>query len=64
MCIRDRSSSGLCRIQFTTEDVDIAIGDEIVTSALGEIYPPGLRIGTVIKIQEIGDGLNLSLIHI
>ena len=54
----DVSNSDLCRITFTTDDVDIAIGDEIVTSALGEIYPPGLRIGTVLKIQEIGDGLN------
>ena len=54
----DISGDGLCRMKFTTDDVDIAVGDEIVTSALGEIYPPGLRIGTVLKIQEIGDGLN------
>ncbi|MCI8632702.1 MAG: rod shape-determining protein MreC [Lachnospiraceae bacterium] len=46
----------LCMIQFVTNDIDITIGDEIVTSSLGDIYPPGLRIGTVIEIKPLGTG--------
>ena len=43
-------------IQFITDEIDITIGDEIVTSSLGDIYPPGLRIGTVTEIIPIATG--------
>ena len=46
----------LCMIQFVTDEIDITIGDEIVTSSLGDIYPPGLRIGTVTEIIPIATG--------
>jgi rod shape-determining protein MreC len=46
----------LCMIQFITNEIDITIGDEIVTSSLGDIYPPGLRIGTVTEIIPIATG--------
>lgn len=46
----------LCMIQFVTDEIDITVGDEIVTSSLGDIYPPGLRIGTVTEIIPLGTG--------
>ncbi len=46
----------LCMIQFVTDEIDITVGDEIVTSSLGDIYPPGLRIGTVTDIFPLGTG--------
>lgn len=46
----------LCMIQFITNEIDITIGDEIVTSSLGDIYPPGLRIGMVTEIYPLGTG--------
>lgn len=46
----------LCMVQFITDEIDITIGDEIVTSSLGDIYPPGLRIGTVTEIIPIATG--------
>ncbi len=46
----------LCMIQFVTDEIDITVGDEIVTSSLGDIYPPGLRIGTVTEIFPLGTG--------
>jgi len=48
--------SGLMVITYDAEEVDIVLGDEIVTSTLGDIYPPGLSIGTVISITEGTDG--------
>lgn len=45
-----------CVIRFVTNEIDITVGDEIVTSSLGDIYPPGLLIGTVIDIQPLGSG--------
>lgn len=46
----------LCMIQFVTNEIDITVGDEIVTSSLGDIYPPGLPIGTVTEIVPMGTG--------
>ncbi len=46
----------LCMIQFVTDEIDIMVGDEIVTSSLGDIYPPELRIGTVTDIFPLGTG--------
>lgn len=46
----------LCMITFKTSETDISVGDEIVTSTLGDIYPPGLSIGTVTEIIPLGNG--------
>ena len=46
----------LCMIKFVTSEVDITVGDEIVTSSLGDIYPPGLSIGIVTEIIPVGTG--------
>ena len=42
---------GLCRLAYLEEGADIAIGDRIVTSGYGSIYPQGLVIGTVTEVQ-------------
>src|SRR5581483_2233569 len=34
-----------------TNDADVKVGDAIVTSGLGGIYPPGLLIGTVTEVR-------------
>jgi len=43
---------GLCRLAYLEEGADIAIGDRIVTSGYGSIYPQGLVIGTVTEVQS------------
>lgn len=48
---------GLCKIEFYIGQTDIAVGDEIVTSSLSDIYPPGIRIGEITEIEEAGDGV-------
>ncbi len=48
---------GLCKIEFYIGQTDIAVGDEIVTSSLSDIYPPGIRIGEITQIEEAGDGV-------
>ena len=40
-------SSGLCRMDYISPDVDIMPGDVIETSGLGGIYPKGIIIGQV-----------------
>lgn len=43
--------------EFVVRDSDVALGDEIVTSGLGGVYPKGLRIGRVSELEDSGGRL-------
>ena len=43
---------GLCRLAYLEEGADIAIGDRVITSGYGSVYPQGLVIGTVCEIRS------------
>ncbi len=38
---------GLCTMSYLPSDADIVVGDRILTSGVGSVYPQGLLIGTV-----------------
>ena len=43
-----------CRFHYTTgfeDSSDIVVGDTVISSGKGSIYPYGLKIGTVIEVQ-------------
>jgi rod shape-determining protein MreC len=40
--------------EFVVRGGDVAVGDVIVTSGLGGVYPKGLRIGEVVEVSEAG----------
>jgi len=50
-------NSGLCKMEYIDGEAQIAVGDEIVTSHLSEVYPEGLSIGKVTKIETDTNGL-------
>ena len=43
-------NSGLCNLEFLDTTSEIVDGDEIVTSQLSEIFPPGILVGRAKKI--------------
>ncbi len=45
-------------MKYLPVDSDIAVGDEIITSGLTEMYPKGLAIGKVIKVGKEFSGLS------
>ncbi len=45
-----QAGQSLCRIKYIQGDIQI--GDQIISSGLGEIYPKGLLIGEVISVEE------------
>jgi len=53
---------GFCLIEYIQNDVNLIEGDEIVTSHLGEIYPPGILIGVVKSIEADPNKLSKSAI--
>ncbi len=41
---------GYCRLAYLQSDADIEVGDRILTSGVGSVYPRGLIIGTVTEV--------------
>lgn len=48
---------GLCIMEYINADAEIIEGDEIVTSHLSDVYPPGIAIGRVKEIKSDSNGL-------
>ncbi len=50
---------GSCRLSYLSTDSAIAVGDEVLTSGLGGVYPSGLMIGTVERVELSSSGVEL-----
>jgi rod shape-determining protein MreC len=49
--------SGLCRLDYALRQIDVAVGDAVVTSGFDGIYPKGLRVGSVSRVVRKNSGL-------
>ncbi len=47
----------VCRMDFINKDVPIRVGDEVVTSGLGGVFPRGLLVGYVERVYQDDSGL-------
>jgi rod shape-determining protein MreC len=45
-------SRRLCEMRYVDFQADIRIGDTVISSGMGEVYPKGLLIGTVISVRQ------------
>ena len=50
------AEKGLCRLEIDIES-EVVKGDQIITSHLSDIYPPGIPIGTVEEVTTGKNGL-------
>ena len=50
--------SGLLRLSFLSEEALLVSGDQVTTSGLGGVYPPGLVVGSVRSFQVEADGIS------
>lgn len=48
---------GLCKMEYIDGESEIMKGDEIITSNLSDIYPPGITIGYVKEVVVDNNGL-------
>lgn len=46
------ADEGLCRISYLEEGADIEVGDRIMTGGYGSVYPRGIIVGYVEKIEQ------------
>lgn len=54
------AAPGLLELRFLSADRDLVEGDAIVTSGLDGVYPPGLPVGTVLRVEPTGSSASLS----
>ena len=45
------SLKGLCKLSYLQSDADVKVGDRVMTSGVGSVYPRGLIIGTVTEVK-------------
>ena len=45
-------NEGYLKVAYVSDDINLVINDQITTSHLGTVYPPGILIGDVIKIED------------
>ena len=50
-----------CQLKYVARTEKLELGDEIVTAGLGEIYPKGIKIGKIIKINKENYGITQSV---
>jgi rod shape-determining protein MreC len=50
-------SRRLCELRYVDFHEDLQVGDTIISSGLGEVYPKGLLIGTVVSVRQKPSGL-------
>ena len=49
--------AGTCRLAYLERREDVRVGDLVVTSGMGKIFPKGLRVGTVSSVVPASTGL-------
>jgi len=50
-----------CRMKYVSRNENLIEGDLIITAGLGMLYPKGLKVGTVEKIEKDSQGLTMEI---
>jgi rod shape-determining protein MreC len=48
---------GLCSLEFALRDEDVKVGDTVITSGIGTVFPKGLPIGEVTMVKKGSYGI-------
>ncbi len=52
------NEGGNCRLSFISKNANIIVGDKVVTSGMGGLYPKGLTIGKILDIRPDLQGIS------
>lgn len=50
-----------CRLKYVIRTEKVNVGDEVITAGLGNIYPKGIKIGAISKIDKENYGITQSI---
>ena len=57
------SKEKLCRMSFFGDGIDLLQGDMIETMGTAGLYPEGIPVGTIIKLQKDSDGREYAVVE-
>ena len=46
------TGGGRCALDFTLHEEDVKVGDTVITSGIGGIFPKGLPVGEVTMVKK------------
>jgi rod shape-determining protein MreC len=46
------NADGICELTFVDRNAKVQVGEDVITSGLGTVFPKGLLIGTVVRAQS------------
>ncbi len=55
----DAMLDGLCRLSYLGSEAEVSVGDTILTSGLGGVYPAGIVVGTISECGTTISGMEL-----
>ncbi|MDA9792963.1 rod shape-determining protein MreC [Bacteriovoracaceae bacterium] len=50
-------STDKCRMKYVVRTEDVKDGDQIITAGLGDMYPKGIKVGTISKVEKESYGI-------
>jgi len=50
--VKGKGSGGICVLEFALAEEDVKVGDAVITSGIGGVYPKGLKIGEVTMVKK------------
>lgn len=59
--ILEGSAEGIVSLKYIPKSESVIIHDEVITSGLGNIYPKGIKVGTVSKIERDSYGVTQTI---
>lgn len=51
-----------CRLKYLNRTEKVDVGDEVITAGLGNIYPKGIKVGKITKIDKENYGITQSIV--
>lgn len=51
-----------CQLKYVPRTEQLEIGDEVITAGLGEIYPKGIKVGKISKIDKENFGITQRIV--
>ena len=55
--------NGLLRLEYLSDTADITQGDVVVTAGIDGVYPPGLAVGRIDRVERAGTAYRLVVIR-
>lgn len=55
--IVEGKSGFICNFKYISRTENAEIGDEVISAGLGEIYPKGIKVGTITKVDKESYGI-------